>query len=144
GFGLQQLVTASARHADRLQVLIRTDPLTGVANRRAWDEEIGRALEKAATGTRLLCVALLDLDHFKAYNDDHGHQAGDRLLKEITARWRAELRDGDTIARLGGDEFAIILPGCSLAAASAIVHRLTSKTPHLQTCSAGVASWDGN
>jgi Diguanylate cyclase, GGDEF domain/CHASE domain len=70
--------------------LARTDALTGVANRRAWEEEFSRELARAGRSGQPLCVALLDLDHFKAYNDQHGHPAGDRLLKEATAAWQGK------------------------------------------------------
>jgi Diguanylate cyclase, GGDEF domain/CHASE domain len=90
--------------------LARTDSLTGVPNRRAWDEELPRELARAARSGQPVCVALLDLDHFKQYNDRHGHQAGDRFLKEAAAAWQAVVRRTDVVARYGGEEFAILLP----------------------------------
>lgn len=143
GFGVQRLFEFLRAHSIRLNQLARTDPLTGVANRRAWDEEIVGAVERSSVHTAPLCVSMIDLDHFKDFNDTRGHQAGDRLLKEITAGWRSQLRDGDTLARLGGDEFAIVLPGCPLDAAQRIVQRLCESMPQGMTCSTGLASWDG-
>jgi diguanylate cyclase (GGDEF)-like protein len=86
---------------------------------------------------------MLDLDHFKDFNDELGHQAGDRLLKASAAAWRAELRATDAITRYGGEEFAIVLPNCSLADATDLLERVRAATPAGQTASAGVAAWDG-
>jgi diguanylate cyclase (GGDEF)-like protein len=122
--------------------LARTDSLTGVPNRRAWDEELPRELARAARSGQPVCVALLDLDHFKAYNDRHGHQAGDRFLKEAAAAWQAVVRKTDLVARYGGEEFAILLPDCHLDNAMQIADRLRTAQPE-GTCSLGVAQWDG-
>ena len=121
--------------------LARTDALTGVANRRAWDDELPRELARAVRSGEPLCVALLDLDHFKAYNDQHGHQAGDRLLKAAAA-WQGRLRKSDLLARYGGEEFALLLPDCGLASGMEIAERLRTAQPEV-TCSLGVAAWDG-
>ena len=117
--------------ATRLGVLALTDELTGAANRRAWHEHLAEALhvDDSDSSTPLVCVAVLDVDHFKEYNDGHGHQGGDRFLKELTACWRARLRDSDVLARLGGDEFAVLLPNCERSVAAAIVERLCSDLP---------------
>jgi diguanylate cyclase (GGDEF)-like protein len=122
--------------------LARTDALTGVANRRAWDDELPRELARAARSGEPLCVALLDLDHFKAYNDRHGHQAGDRLLKAAATAWQGRLRKTDLLARYGGEEFAVLLPDCGLANGMEIAERLRTAQPE-GTCSLGVAAWDG-
>jgi diguanylate cyclase (GGDEF)-like protein len=132
-------VGALYREVERLA---RTDGLTGVANRRAWDDELPRELARAARSGRELCVALVDLDHFKDYNDRHGHQAGDRQLKAAAAAWQAGLRRTDLLARYGGEEFAVLLPDCGLAAAMEIADRLRGAPPEV-TCSLGVACWDG-
>ena len=84
--------------------------MTGLPNRRVWDEDVARELERARRHGGALCLAMLDLDRFKAYNDTHGHQAGDELLAAAAAAWRPELRATDTLARYGGEEFAVLLP----------------------------------
>jgi diguanylate cyclase (GGDEF)-like protein len=132
-------VGALYREVERLA---RTDGLTGVANRRAWDDELPRELARAARSGQQLCVALLDLDHFKAYNDRHGHQAGDRLLKAAAAAWQGRLRKTDLLARYGGEEFAVLLPDCGLPNAMEIAERLRTAQPEI-TCSLGVAAWNG-
>ncbi len=126
---------------ERLERVARTDDLTGLPNRRAWDEELVREIARAERDGSLLCVAMLDLDHFKRYNDEHGHQAGDRLLKEATAAWQVRLRLTDVLARYGGEEFTLALPGCDPQAALTLIERLRSATPEGQTVSAGLAHW---
>jgi diguanylate cyclase (GGDEF)-like protein len=120
--------------------LARTDPLTGVLNRRVWDQELPRELGRAARTGQPLCVGLIDLDRFKAYNDRHGHQAGDRLLKAAGAAWWANLRNTDLLVRYGGEEFAVLLPDCGLEHAMAIAERLRTALPE-GSCSIGIAEW---
>jgi diguanylate cyclase (GGDEF)-like protein len=127
----------------RLEATARTDDLTGLLNRRAWEEELPREMARARRAAHPLCVAMLDLDFFKSFNDDSGHQAGDRLLKQSAAAWASELRTSDILARYGGEEFAVALPGCTLADAKTIVERLRTAMPANQTVSAGVACWNG-
>jgi diguanylate cyclase (GGDEF)-like protein len=127
----------------RLEVAARTDDLTGLLNRRAWDEELGRELSRADREGGSLCVAILDLDKFKLYNDTHGHQAGDRFLKQMASAWSQTLRAGDIIARYGGEEFAVALPGTNLEHAQQMLERMRTCLPGGQTCSAGVCRWDG-
>lgn len=130
--------------AAQLDTLARTDALTGVANRRAWDEELLRALERSKRTGLPLCVVLVDLDHFKKFNDAHGHQAGDRLLSDMSAAFTAELRRDDQIARYGGEEFALLLNGCDAAQARATLERLSKVMPQRQTFSAGIVQCDGS
>jgi diguanylate cyclase (GGDEF)-like protein len=127
----------------RLEEVARTDDLTGLLNRRAWEERLPRELARARRNNNPLCVAMLDLDHFKNYNDERGHQAGDRLLKQSAAAWVTELRASDTLARYGGEEFTVALPGCTLPNATDLVERLRAAMPGDQTVSAGVACWNG-
>jgi diguanylate cyclase (GGDEF)-like protein len=127
----------------RLEVSARTDDLTGLLNRRAWEEELPREMARSRRQSDPLCVAMLDLDFFKNYNDERGHQAGDRLLKQGASAWVGELRASDTLARYGGEEFTVALPGCNLANAKDIVERLRAAMPAGQTVSAGVACWNG-
>jgi diguanylate cyclase (GGDEF)-like protein len=124
----------------RVGRLARTDPLTGVLNRRVWDQELPRELARAERNGQPLCVALIDMDRFKAFNDLHGHQAGDRLLKAAGAAWWAHLRDSDLLVRYGGEEFAVLLPECTLADGMVIAERLRTAVPE-GTCSIGVAEW---
>jgi len=126
-----------------LEELARTDSLTGIANRRTWEAELRRELVRAPRVERPLCVAIVDLDFFKRFNDTRGHQDGDRLLKSSAAAWSGALREADFLARYGGEEFGVILPGCGLGDARTVVDRLRSVTPSGQTCSAGIAEWDG-
>ena len=127
----------------RLESIARTDDLTGLPNRRAWEEEIDREVSRATREGRPLCVAMLDLDHFKVFNDENGHQAGDRLLKQAASSWSGELRATDFLARYGGEEFALALPSCPPDEARVVVERLRAATPGGQTASAGIAFWDG-
>jgi diguanylate cyclase (GGDEF)-like protein len=125
----------------KLERLATTDPLTGADNRRGWDSALRRAF--ADRRSQPLAVGLLDIDDFKAFNDQHGHEGGDTLLATAAPAWLAELRPGDRLARLGGDEFAVLLPGCAAAHAHGVLARMARATPLGQTCSAGVAEWDG-
>ena len=119
----------------------RVDGLTGLPNRRTWDEELVRELGRSARAGTPLCLAVLDLDDFKEFNHLHGHQAGDVLLREAAAAWRATLREGDLVARYGGDEFGVLLPDCSLEGARQVLDRLIAVTPREQSCSGGLAQW---
>lgn len=120
-----------------------TDELTGLPNRRAWDDALEGTVRSATRTGSGLSVALVDLDHFKIYNDTKGHLAGDRLLKAAAASWRSVLRSGDMLARYGGEEFAVLLPNCALEEARYVLERLRGMTPEDMTCSVGVAEWDG-
>jgi diguanylate cyclase (GGDEF)-like protein len=126
----------------KLEEVARTDDLTGLPNRRAWNEELAREVARAGREDIPLCVGVIDLDRFKRYNDQHGHQAGDRLLKAISAVWRQRLRTTDALARYGGEEFALALPGCDIEDGKALVERLREAVPDDQTCSVGLACWD--
>ena len=132
-----------AEFLSRLQRVARTDDLTGLPNRRAWEEELPREVARAGREDTPLCVAILDLDHFKDYNDRHGHQTGDLLLKEIAASWQQSLRATDLLARYGGEEFALALPGCLAVEAENLMERLREAMPHGESCSVGLAWWDG-
>ena len=128
---------------DRLAELSRTDELTGLPNRRAWEELLDREM-RFARRTRLpLSVVMLDLDFFKAYNDQHGHQGGDRLLWLASHLWRENLRDTDVLARWGGEEFGLLLPACDAISANQLLERLHELPLDGVTFSAGIAEWDG-
>ena len=117
-----------------------TDRLTGVPNRRLWDEALPRLVGLAKRDRKSLSVAIIDLDRFKSYNDTHGHQAGDRLLADAARAWVGQLREGDLLARYGGEEFSIALYDCAGDEACEVLDRVRSLTPEGQTCSAGVAT----
>jgi diguanylate cyclase (GGDEF)-like protein/PAS domain S-box-containing protein len=128
---------------DRLAELSRTDELTGLPNRRAWEELLDRELRVARRTGLPLSVVMLDLDFFKAYNDQHGHQGGDRLLWLAGHLWRENLRDTDVLARWGGEEFGLLLPACDAASARQLLDRLHELPLDGVTFSAGIAEWDG-
>jgi diguanylate cyclase (GGDEF)-like protein len=85
---------------------------------------------------------MVDLDHFKVFNDVHGHAAGDELLKSAAASWRLALRTTDFVARYGGEEFAVLLQDCARAEAESLIERFQAATPKGQTCSVGIAYWE--
>ena len=140
---LTEQVNSLTKQVRVLATLARTDELTGLPNRRAWDEQLARELARAKRRAVPLSVAMLDLDRFKAFNDEHGHQAGDLLLVETAAAWRAELRESDILCRWGGDEFAALLPDCPEHEAEQVIARLVTATPRHQSCVGGVACWTG-
>jgi diguanylate cyclase len=138
------LIRQVEQQAAQLETLAEHDPLTGAANRRAWDRTLPVEMDRARRSGTPLAVALLDLDHFKAFNDTYGHQAGDQLLRSATEVWRSLLRSSDLLARYGGEEFAVLLPSSTLGEAVEVVDRLRVATPLAQTFSAGVALWHGD
>ena len=118
----------------RLEAIASRDPLTGIANRRAFDEALAARLAYARHSHTPLAVALLDLDHFKKVNDSLGHPAGDVVLKEAVRRWLLAIRGLDILARLGGEEFGLLLPGANGERARDVAERLrrrTAETPFL-------------
>jgi diguanylate cyclase (GGDEF)-like protein len=123
------LTESQGRLADGLRRAATTDPLTGLVNRRAWQAETSRVLSHAARTGEPMTVAILDLDQFKEVNDRSGHEAGDRLLRELTARWIGELRLADLLGRYGGDEFVLCLPGTDAAGTAEILARLDASHP---------------
>jgi diguanylate cyclase (GGDEF)-like protein len=127
----------------QLNQAARTDPLTKVANRRGWEESLDRELARARRQGAPLSVALIDIDHFKAYNDSKGHPQGDALLTAAAQHWYGQLRPTDLLARVGGEEFAALLPGCPSEFAVVVAERLRAGMPDAQTCSLGVVTWDG-
>lgn len=127
----------------RLRHLSLTDELMQLPNRRAWEEELPRAMARASRWGSPLSIALLDLDRFKEFNDANGHQAGDELLRGAAAAWGRSLRSGDLLARFGGDELAALLPDADLRSACRVAERMRAATPHGQTSSIGVATWNG-
>jgi diguanylate cyclase (GGDEF)-like protein/PAS domain S-box-containing protein len=109
----------------RLRTLVETDSLTGCWNRRRFDKELSHYSNLADRyGHTHSCLALIDLDHFKAINDNHGHDQGDTALKEVAELLKKNIRDTDIVARVGGEEFAILMPETNLSEAIEAMYRL--------------------
>lgn len=129
------------RNQARLQHLASHDPLTGLLSRGPLHDRLAQALERVCRGEEPLALLYLDLDGFKAVNDRHGHDAGDRVLCEIAQRLRNGVRHADTVARLGGDEFVVLLEGAEESAAQALAQALRAslQRPCVVDASAAVA-----
>jgi diguanylate cyclase (GGDEF)-like protein len=140
------------RQRDALRALVLTDALTGVANRRAFDERLAAEWRRCGRSGLPVALALVDVDHFKLYNDHYGHPAGDNTLIQVAAAMRrAAGRTQDLVARYGGEEFAILLPQLDARGAVGVANRLMQElermaiphaaspsAPHL-TVSIGIA-----
>ncbi len=150
----------SHAYADLLQQMthlstfaeLRTDPLTGVANRRAFDDSLEKLLaEHQQPGEAPLSIAMLDLDHFKRINDRHGHPVGDRALKHVASLLQAAMRASDSLGRFGGEEFVLLLPNTPIAQAEAVAEKVrllfessplvNDATPVALSASIGIAQW---
>ncbi|MDQ3766032.1 MAG: diguanylate cyclase [Actinomycetota bacterium] len=129
------------------------DPLTGLGNRRALEEELDQLGARATRYGHRYCIALLDVDHFKSYNDTYGHQAGDQALQTVAAQLKSQARGGDELFRYGGEEFLCVFPEQSLAIATIAAERMRTglallAIPHtanslgVLTFSAGLAMLD--
>lgn len=129
------LVIDRADEVRHLVGMAETDPLTGLPNRRAWDAR----LAGVTADDEQVAVAMIDIDHFKRFNDAYGHLAGDDLLRETAAAWRVLLRSNDLLARVGGEEFGLLLANCSPSAATEVTERLRVAVAGGQTASAGLA-----
>lgn len=124
----EQLAAANSQ----LQRLSDTDGLTGLTNRRCFDALLRDRWRTAARSGGSLALAMIDIDHFKAYNDHYGHQAGDRCLQQVAAALAAEIRrDSDCLARYGGEEFVVLWCGLSLNQAAAMAERLRRRVESL-------------
>ncbi|HYI35553.1 MAG TPA: diguanylate cyclase [Thermoleophilaceae bacterium] len=126
-----------------LQEMATHDKLTGIPNRRGWEERLLVETRRAARTGEPLTVAMMDIDNLKALNDAQGHAAGDRLLRAGAAGWSNAIRETDFIARVGGDEFAVLLPNCTEADAELVLQRMHQATPSGHRFSVGTALWDG-
>lgn len=120
-------VSTERAMAIQLEYQARHDELTGLYNRREFELQLGRSLERVGQGGKADVLCYLDLDQFKVVNDTCGHIAGDELLRQVTHLLRESIRDSDLLARLGGDEFGLIMLGCSIEKAkeiAAVLHQL--------------------
>ncbi|MFD0484094.1 GGDEF domain-containing protein [Kineococcus sp. GCM10028916] len=141
---MSTLLRRLREQTDLLGDLARTDPLTGLLNRRSADAELQRAQERARGEGVPLVVALLDLDHFKAFNDTYGHPAGDALLVGAATAWSTALAGtGAQLARWGGEEFLLVITGWEPARVELLLDELRAVVPAGQAFSAGLAGWDG-
>ena len=116
----------------------REDALTGLPNRRDFFDRIGEECRRAERFGQPLCVAIVDVDHFKRINDTYGHAAGDKVLVEVAGRLRSALRPGDIVARLGGEEFGVLLPNARTATAAALCEGLRDAVAAFPFVLAGV------
>jgi diguanylate cyclase (GGDEF)-like protein len=143
GVAAWRMIQRNERRTGELEHLATEDGLTGILNRRSLDETLPLEMSRAQRMGYPLTVAMLDMDHFKRYNDTRGHLAGDTLLRGATHNWRKVLRPTDILARYGGEEFTLILPTCATREAHHLIERLRELVPDHQTFSAGIAAWDG-
>jgi diguanylate cyclase (GGDEF)-like protein len=131
---------------EEVRRLASTDALTKIANRRTFDQVLARALERARRRKGALSLIIADIDHFKDVNDEYGHQAGDRLLRELASFLVRRVRSIDVVARYGGEEFAIIMPKCAPAEAAVRAEQLRlaladARLSHRVSVSFGVAAY---
>ena len=139
--------------SERLEALLFEDPLTKLSNRRFILTQLAAAVSAARRHSRALSVAIVDIDHFKAVNDEHGHAAGDRVLAAVASSMREHLRAEDQLGRLGGEEFLALLPDAGARAAATTAEKLRTEVAALAvdlegselavTISAGWAAWEG-
>lgn len=122
----KRLKEANQRLVRELQTLSQTDALTGVPNRRAFDEALAREIARARRHGQPLGMVLLDIDRFKRINDTYGHQTGDQVLHSFARAVASSLREGDTLYRYGGEEFAVILPSTGLTGATKAAARIVA------------------
>jgi diguanylate cyclase (GGDEF)-like protein len=141
-------VTSRANFVNGLHTESRTDPLTGLANRRSLMERIEMEMSHALRAETPLSVAMIDLDHFKDFNDRYGHIVGDTVLRSVAAMMVSNTRDQDLVSRFGGEEFCLVLPDTDLVGGHHLLDHLRaggrdSTTDLGVTMSVGLTSWDG-
>jgi len=114
-------------HLDDLKHEASTDALTQLANRKLFDQSLTHEAKAAAASGRPLCLLMIDIDHFKQFNDTHGHQLGDQILKLVARTMGEAVQAKDIAARYGGEEFAVILPGTTLDEAMAVAEAIRAQ-----------------
>jgi diguanylate cyclase (GGDEF)-like protein len=140
------IALSNARLVERLERQAAEDPLTGLANQRAFHRECAAEFNRAQRTGGEISIAMLDLDHFKTINDEHGHPYGDQILLKAADALRSSIREHDTAARMGGEEFAILLPDAAAHDAHEVAERARAAIACIPvaggalTCSAGVAT----
>jgi diguanylate cyclase (GGDEF)-like protein len=139
---LRFMMRETIRLTERLRTEAVIDPLTGLFNRRGWEQTTRPALARARRARDLVALVAFDLDELKQLNDTRGHDEGDRVLRETADRIRSSLRAGDIVARPGGDEFVALLADTTPDAAMTVLQRLRETTPPLGAFSAGIAISD--
>lgn len=137
GMALHLENQALSRQQEDLQRRATTDSLTGIGNRAAFDARLGLEMERSGRSRQAFALLMLDVDHFKAFNDNHGHQAGDRVLKVVAAALDNNVRRVDHVARYGGEEFAVIAPDTTPDGVSHLAERLRS------VVEASCVQWEG-
>ena len=110
----------------------QTDSLTQLVNRRSFREELERRYQESQRTQRPLSVLLMDIDHFKQFNDKHGHQVGDEVLRSVAATLHQTVRSMDIVARYGGEEFGVVLPNTPVVVAVAVAERLREAIERLE------------
>lgn len=131
------LALANLRLRETLRSQSIRDPLTGLFNRRYMEESLDREIRRAMRGHEAVAVIMVDVDHFKSFNDDYGHEAGDLLLRDLGALFKANLRGGDIACRYGGEEFVLILPEASIATARHRAGQIRAAASHLSVTHRG-------
>ncbi len=112
---------------DALCDLSSKDALTGLVNRRSFEMALGREVDRVARSGEPALLLVLDIDHFKAVNDTHGHAAGDQVIRAVAGAISQTVRPMDTVARVGGEEFAIILPNCPTSVGVVVAERIRQR-----------------
>lgn len=145
-------VLDSVKQQAQLRTISTIDPVTGLHNRRWLNDVFIRQIDRCSRAGRPICLAMIDLDHFKSINDTFGHRAGDLVLAQLGRTMQSQFRPSDLIARYGGEEFAVLLPETDVQEATAALERVrlaiestrtsvAARTMVKVTVSAGIASW---